>query len=178
MLIRLLVCGAMGLARLVELAHSQRNLKRLGPVAEGELSRRTFPLMVALHTAVIAGTALRGKQPRPLWLAGLIGLQPLRLWILLTLGHGWSARGAVAEQVTVATNGPYRYIRHPNYAVVLGELVFLPLAFGLRRLACLGLIANAALITIRIRDEERLLMAKPGYEEHFGRKRRLLPYLL
>jgi methyltransferase len=175
MLTRLFVCGAMGLARLVELVYSKRNLAEKQSVEEGELSRRTFPLMVLLHTVVIAGTALRGGRPRRFWLAGLVLLQPLRAWVLMTLGHSWSARGAVAEEVTIATNGPYRYIRHPNYAVVLGELVLLPLAFGLRRLAFAGFVANAALLTLRIRDEETLLLAKPGYEAHFGDKRRLIP---
>jgi methyltransferase len=178
MLIRILVCGFMALARLLELVHSQRNLAAQGPVAEGELSRRSFPLIVALHTGVIVATALRGGRVRTGWLLALAALQPLRVWVLITLGHRWSARGAVAEQLSVATDGPYRYIRHPNYAVVLGELVFLPLAFGLKRVSIVGLIANSALLTIRIRDEERLLLQRPGYEEHFGDKPRLLPGIL
>ena len=134
--------------------------------------------MVALHTTVIAGTFLAGGRPRPLWLAGLALLQPLRVWVLVTLGVRWSARGAVATELTVATDGPYAYVRHPNYTVVLAELVFLPLAFGLKRLAVLGFVVNAALLAIRIRDEERLLMRRPGYREHFGDKRRLIPGLI
>src|SRR4051794_10888505 len=63
MVIRLAVCGSMALARLLELVHSRRNLAAQGSVHEGELSKRTFPLMVALHTAVIAGTFLRGGSP-------------------------------------------------------------------------------------------------------------------
>jgi methyltransferase len=178
MLIRTLVCGYMAAARLVELAYSRRNLAKHEAVQEGDWSRRTFPLIVALHTAVIAGTFLAGGRPRPGWLTGLGVLQPLRFWVLLTLGRRWSARGAVARDATVVTGGPYRFIRHPNYAVVLGELVALPLAFGLKRLALLGFVTNVALLSLRIRDEERLLLRLPGYREHFGRKRRLLPGVL
>jgi methyltransferase len=178
MLIRAIVCGAMGLARLVELVHSRRNLENQGPVEEGEGSRRTFPIMVALHTTVIAGTFLAGGRPRPLWLTSLALLQPLRLWVLVTLGGRWSARGTVATELTVATEGPYAYLRHPNYAVVLGELVFLPLAFGLKRLALLGFAVNAALLAVRIHDEESLLVRQPGYREHFADKKRLIPGLI
>jgi methyltransferase len=178
MLIRALVCGAMGLARLVELAHSQRNLTKQGAVEEGAASRRTFPIMVALHTTVIAGTFLAGGRPRPVWLTALALVQPLRLWVLVTLGGRWSARGAVATGLSVATDGPYAHVRHPNYAVVLAELLLLPLAFGLQRLAIVGFAVNAALLAVRIRDEERLLMRRPGYREHFGDKRRLIPGLI
>jgi methyltransferase len=175
MLIRLVVCGSMALARVLELIHSRRNLAAQGSVEEEELSKRTFPLIAILHTAVIAATLLRGCRLRPAWLVALVALQPVRLWVLITLGRRWSARGAVAEQLAVATDGPYRFIRHPNYAVVLGELVLLPLAFGLRRVSVVGFIANSLLLAIRIRDEEKLLPRRRGYVEHFGRKRRLVP---
>jgi methyltransferase len=178
MLIRFLVCGGMTAARLLELAHSRRNLAEQVDVEEGAWSQRTFPLMVALHAAVIGGTLASGGRPRTGWLAGLLLLQPLRIWILITLGRRWSARGAVARNVAVVTSGPYRYVRHPNYAVVLGELLCLPLAFGLRGLAFLGLVANAALLAVRISDEERLLMRQPGYANHFRDKRRLVPGLI
>jgi methyltransferase len=178
MLIRFLVCGAMAGARLLELVHSQRNLAAQADLEEGEWSRRTFPLMVGLHTAVIGGTLLVGGRPRTGWLVGLALLQPLRIWILVTLGRRWSARGAVAKHMTVATNGPYGYVRHPNYTVVLGELICLPLAFRLTRLAAIGLVCNGALIALRIRDEEQLLEVQPGYAEHFRQKRRLVPGLI
>ena len=71
MLIRALVCGAMGLARLLELVHSQRNLAAQGSVEEGEASRSTFPIMVALHTTVIAGTFLAGGPSPASWLTAL-----------------------------------------------------------------------------------------------------------
>lgn len=168
----------MALARMLELVHSRRNLAAQGPVEEGNLSQRTFPLIVALHTFVIGATLFRGSSAKPGLLAALAALQPLRVWILMTLGRRWSARGAVAVELTVATNGPYRFIRHPNYAVVLAELVLLPLAFGLTRLSIVGFIANSLLLAIRIRDEEKVLMKRPGYREHFRLKRRLIPGLL
>ena len=178
MLIRGLVCGGMALARLVELAYSRRNLARLGPAEEGVASQRSFPLIIGVHTAVIGGTFLLGKKPCRVWLMCLALLQVLRAWVVLSMGQSWSARGAVSEQTHLVTRGPYRYLRHPNYAVVIAELAVLPLAFGTKRVAVAGTFVNTALLAVRIRDEERLLFRLPGYREHFGPKRRLIPGLL
>lgn len=165
----------MAMARLLELACSRRNLARFEQVEEGAWSRRTFPIVAGVHSAVIGGTFVAGSKPRPRWLACLGLLQVLRVWVLVSLGERWSARGAVPVHGQVVSNGPYRYLRHPNYAVVLAELAVLPMAFGLRQLAIVGTMANAAVLAVRIRDEERLLFRLPGYKQHFGRKRRLIP---
>ena len=175
MLIRLLVCGGMGAARLVELAYSRRNLRHAGETTEGSASRATFPLIVLVHAAAILGTALWGGKARLPWLSVLLAVQPLRLWVLLTLRDRWNARGSVAAGLRIATDGPYAHVRHPNYAVVIVELLSLPMAFGLSRLALATTLTNALLLALRIRDEERLLAQLPGYLDHFRDKPRLLP---
>jgi methyltransferase len=131
--------------------------------------------MVLLHTSVIVGTVIYGKRPRWPLVAAFLALQPLRLWVLRTLGRRWNARGVVPSAMHVVAAGPYAHVRHPNYAVVAGELFSLPAAFGLRRLALGATVANAALLALRIRDEEALLMAVDGYREHFEDKARFLP---
>lgn len=176
MLIRLLACAGMGAARLAELAYSRHNVRSRGRATEGTWTRRTFPLIVAVHAAVILGTALRGRhEPRRGWLAALVAVQPLRAWVLLTLGSRWNARAAVPEEMTVETSGPYAFVRHPNYTVVAVELLSLPMAFGLPRLALAASLANAALLACRIPEEEAALMRLPGYREHFGVRARFLP---
>ncbi|HKS92100.1 MAG TPA: isoprenylcysteine carboxylmethyltransferase family protein [Tepidiformaceae bacterium] len=142
---------------------------------EGELSRRTFPAMVALHCSVIGATALWGGRTRWRWLAVLAAAQPVRAWVLTTLGPRWNARAAVSPTMEVETRGPYAHIRHPNYAVVFVELLALPLAFGLRRLAWGAAVAHAVILTVRVRDEEALLAEMPGYDEHFRTKKRFVP---
>src|SRR5207237_10627115 len=123
MIFRLLICAAMAGARLGELAWSRRNIATHHESREGDLSRVTFPLIVALHASVISITALKGaRRPHVLLVAGLLLLQPLRLWSLLSLGNRWNARGAVPESLSVVTTGPYRYVRHPNYSVLIGNL--------------------------------------------------------
>jgi methyltransferase len=175
MLTRLLVCSAMGLARLAELRLSRSNLSESDDAREGGWSRRSYPVMVALHATTIAGTAVVGGRTRPGWLGVLFAMQPLRVWTLLTLRSRWNTRGAVSSSTVVETGGPYAFVRHPNYLVVFIELLALPLAFGLRRLALGVAVVHIAVLALRIRDEERLLEALPGYRAHFGDKARFIP---
>lgn len=165
----------MGAARLLEIQLSNRNIDDNHRPQETKRNQSVYPLIVALHAVVIAGTTIfGGKLSRP-WLFILLAVQPVRAWVLVTLGKRWNTRGAVSAQTRVETAGPYAYVRHPNYAVILTELLALPMAFGARKLALASTVANAALLTVRIREEEALLMELPGYEEHFAGKKRLIP---
>jgi methyltransferase len=92
MLIRCAICAYMAVARLIELTFSHANIASSGKTAEGTLSRRTYPLIVAVHAFVIGGTLLSGGRPRNCWLAALVMVQPLRYWVLLSLGRRWNAR--------------------------------------------------------------------------------------
>jgi methyltransferase len=169
----------MAVARLVELRYSGRNIRSQSQASEGETSRRSYPLILLLHTLVIGGTLLRGSpRPRWGWLLLLLAVQPLRLWVLATLGARWNARGVVPQAMDVCTEGPYAFVRHPNYSVVAIELASLPAAFGLGRFAVAASLVNAALLTLRVRDEEALLLQLPGYREHFATKPRFLPFLI
>lgn len=173
-----MTCAFMAAARLAELGWSRRNITSSNPPEEGRWSHATFPLILAVHTMDIGGTLLFGdRRARKRWLLPLLLVQPLRLWTLASLGRRWNARGAVAADMEVETGGPYAYIRHPNYAVVIVELFCLPAAFGLKRLALLLSAANALLLAGRIRDEEALLRKLPGYREHFERLPRFIPGL-
>ncbi len=166
----------MGAARLAELAWSRRNTDTSGPTTEGEWSRTTYPLIIVLHTAVIGGTFLFGRgRPRWPWLATLLAVQPVRIWVLATLGRRWNTRAAVPDEVEIETGGPYAFVRHPNYAVVAVELLALPLTFGVRWLAVAGTVANVVLLAPRIREEEEALMRDPDYRRIVGRRKRFIP---
>ena len=54
------------------------------------------------------------------WLAVFLVLQLLRAWVLLTLGRRWTTRIIVLPGAPLVANGPYRYVSHPNYLVVVG----------------------------------------------------------
>ena len=77
--------------------------------------------------------------------------------MLVTLGERWTTRVIVLPGETLVRRGPYRLIPHPNYAVVAGEIVVLPLALGLLVFGLVFGVLNAAVLCLRIRAEERAL---------------------
>jgi methyltransferase len=88
-----------------------------------------------------------------------IALQGLRLWVMWTLGARWTTRIIILPGEPLVAAGPYRFLPHPNYAVVAGEIAILPLVLGLPWLAALFTVLNAAVLFIRIRAENRALAA-------------------
>jgi methyltransferase len=115
MLTRFLVCGGMAAARLTELRLSRANMRDSGPSTEGDMSRKTYPFIVAVHAIAIAGTLLFGRRrPEWMWVAALLAVQPVRAWVLATLGERWNTSAAVPDDMIVETGGPYAYVRHPN----------------------------------------------------------------
>jgi methyltransferase len=91
------------------------------------------------------------------WLALFILLELGRLWVLTTLGRRWTTRIVVLPDAQLVRRGPYRFVNHPNYWVVVGEIAVLPLVFGLWQVALLFTSLNAAVLTIRIREENEAL---------------------
>jgi len=88
-----------------------------------------------------------------------VALQGARVWILATLGQRWTTRIIVLPGEKLVATGPYRYLSHPNYAVVAGEIAVLPLALHLAAVAVVFTVLNAVVLAIRIRSETRALAA-------------------
>jgi len=157
--LNLAILGLVTLERLVELWLANRNTQRL--LAEGarEHAPEHYPLIVALHALWLASLWwLAGSRPIDgFWLGVFILIQIGRLWVLTTLGRRWTTRIVVLPSAPLVRRGPYRWLNHPNYAVVVAEIALLPLVFGLWRLALLFSALNAALLWVRIREENRAL---------------------
>jgi methyltransferase len=119
--------------RLGELALARRNTRRLLAKGAVESGAGHYPFIVAVHAAWLAGLwwLASGGGVNLFWLAVYGVLQALRVWILLTLGGRWTARIIVLPAAPLVRRGPYRFMAHPNYAVVAGEIAVLPLVFGL-----------------------------------------------
>jgi methyltransferase len=92
-----------------------------------------------------------------LWLALFFVVELGRLWVLASLGERWTTRIIVLPDAPLVRRGPYRFIDHPNYLVVVAEILVLPLVFGLWRTALVFSLLNAAVLVIRIRQENRAL---------------------
>jgi methyltransferase len=126
-----------------------------------EAAPRHYPLMVAVHAAWLISLWVFGHD-RPINILALIvylALQGLRLWVMRTLGPRWTTRIIVLPGERLVSAGPYRFLPHPNYAVVAGEIAMLPFALGLPLVAVIFSILNSAVLAIRIRAENRALDA-------------------
>jgi methyltransferase len=147
------------LQRLGELVLSNYNTRRLLARGAIEVGASHYPLVVSVHAAWLIALWIwsRDQDVILLALAGFIVLQGLRLWILATLGPRWTTRIIVLRDEPLVASGPYRYVAHPNYAVVVGEIALLPLALHLPLLALIFTSLNAAVLAIRIRIEARAL---------------------
>jgi len=158
-IVLLLVAGQ----RLAELAYARRNTRRL--LAEGafESGAGHYPLLVGLHVLWLVSLAVFvPREQAPNWpLLGLfLVLQGLRLWVLVSLGRYWTTRVITLPGAPLVRRGPYRFVRHPNYLVVAAEIAVLPLAFGAWQIALVFSLANAAVLALRIRCEERALKGR------------------
>jgi methyltransferase len=150
------------LQRLSELAIARRNTARLLAGGAHEVGARHYPVMVAMHTAWLAVLWVTvGDRNVSMPLLVLFGLlQLMRIWVLATLGPRWTTRIIVTPDATLVAKGPFRFLRHPNYAVVTAEIAVLPLAFGLIGVAALFTVLNAAMLYVRIGAENRALYAR------------------
>jgi methyltransferase len=154
-----LILALVTLQRIGELWLSNRNTKRLLACGAQEVGARHYPLIVAVHVLWLA--ALWWFAPERavdgFWLAVFVLLQLARIWVLATLGSRWTTRIIILPGAPLVRAGPYRWVDHPNYMIVIGEIAALPLTFGLWAVALIFSLLNAAVIVIRIREENRAL---------------------
>jgi methyltransferase len=155
MILPVAILGLVTAQRLGELAIARRNTARLLAAGGVEHGRAHYRLIVALHAAWLLGLwVLAWDRPVGLgWLAAYGVLEGLRAWVLLSLGSRWTTRIIAVPGETLVRRGPYRFVSHPNYLVVAGEIAVLPLVFGLPAYAAVFSLANAAVLWIRIRAE-------------------------
>ena len=147
------------LQRVVELPLAQANTKRLLAAGGHEVGAGHYPLIVALHAAwLITLWWLAPGRPIDIpFLLLFLLIEAGRVWVLRTLGPRWTTRIIIVPGEALVASGPYRFVRHPNYLVVIGEIAVLPLVFGLWDIAILFSLLNAAILTVRIRAENRAL---------------------
>jgi methyltransferase len=146
--------------RLAELWWAKQNEARLIALGGIEYGRSHLPLMILFHAAWMAGLWLLAydRPVEPVFLALFVVLQLARFWVLATLGRRWTIRIVVVPGERLVARGPYRFFRHPNYAVVTGEIAVVPLALGLPAYALIFSVLNAGMLAIRITAENAALL--------------------
>jgi methyltransferase len=151
--------------RLAELVISNRNAA--WSLAQGgrETGQRHYKVMVLLHSGLLVGMLVEAWVRRPEVTALLAGSmllltlasQALRWWCIGTLGRRWNTRVIVVPDLPLVRSGPYRFLSHPNYVAVVVEGVALPLVHAAWVTAAVFTVANAALLSVRLRVENAAL---------------------
>jgi methyltransferase len=147
----------------LEELHSARNTRRLLASGAREAGRDYYPVVATTHLAWIAAMAFLIPPDAPVigWLIALfLALQVARYWIICWLGRYWTHRIITLENAPVVRTGPYRFIRHPNYAVTMAETLILPAAFGAFALALIMTAVWGAVLRYKIYLEDQALAAR------------------
>jgi len=155
-----LILVIVAVLRLIELIHSYRNAKRLLENGGVEYGRKHYPLLVLIHLSWLISIWLvvpPDTDPSIGLLSVFITLQICRFWVIASLGPYWTTRVISSNKFPIIVNGPYRFMKHPNYLVVCGEIAVLPLVFGAVEIATIFSILNAAVLIWRIKIEENAL---------------------
>lgn len=156
---------AVAAERVAELVVARRNAAWTLARAGVEHGRGHYPVMVALHTALLVGCLVevaigdRPFVPALGWsMLGVVVLaQALRWWCILTLGPYWNTRVIVVPGARLVRAGPYRFARHPNYVAVVAEIAALPLVHSAWLTALVLTVSNAMLMGVRVRCENTAL---------------------
>jgi methyltransferase len=179
----LVLIGATYAERFLELLVSGRNARRMLSEGAVELGPGHYRVMVVFHALFPAACALEVvalRRPFPAllgWIAfgAVVTAQALRWWSIRTLAGRWTTRVIVLSDMPPVTGGPYRWIRHPNYLAVIAEIAALPLVHGAWLAALAGSAVNAAILSVRIRAEERALGV--AWQAAFAHRPRFLPWV-
>lgn len=181
----LTLLAAVAVLRVVEVRVSRAHQRRMIARGATRVGDQHFGLMVSVHIAVLAGAAIEVLLlKRPFYLALAVPMFALflaanlvRLWVIRTLGDHWSVQVMDSTRLGVVTDGPFRYVRHPNYAAVFVEMIALPLIHTAWITAVVGTCAHVWALRKRLEAEEPPLLANPEYRSAMATKPRFVPGL-
>jgi methyltransferase len=148
------------LQRGCEELYSARNTRALLAAGAQEIGDDYYPVVAATHLAWIASLFFLVSPEAPiLWpvMVYYLGLQFARYWVIANLGRYWTHRIITLETAPVVVCGPYRYLRHPNYALTIIETFVLPLAFGALALAVIMTALWWTVLAYKIKLEDQPL---------------------
>src|SRR5258705_10872371 len=162
---------AVGLLRIFELRVSRRHQQQMIASGASKVHEPHFRWIVFLHTAVLIGAALEViflRRPFiPILAAVMLALflagNAVRLWVVRTMGKHWNVQVMNSMGLGVVTGGPFRFVRHPNYAAVFVEMFSLPLIHTACITALLGGVSFVAAISHVSAWDDICLFANPTF---------------
>lgn len=159
MTLNLVILALVTMERLFELWLARRNTRHLVRKGAREHAAGHYPLIVGVHALWLASLwwLAPTREVHAFWLSIFLLLELARVWVLVSLGRRWTTRIIILPDVPLVQRGPYRFVNHPNYWVVIGEIAVLPLVFGLWLTAGVFTFLNGMILLVRIREENRAL---------------------
>ena len=161
----LILCIVVSVFLVMEAWRARRNermqLAQGGLEAPGDVYSAMRLAYPAAFAVMIGEGAWRGGAS-PYVGAGLVLFalsKALKWWAIVALGRQWTFRVIVVPGMAVVENGPYRFLRHPNYVAVAGELVAVAMMAGASVSGPIATVVFLALVARRIVIENRALDA-------------------
>jgi methyltransferase len=146
--------------RLLELVVAKRNEAWARSQGAEEFGKAHYPFIVALHTlfiiSMIAEYFYLGGESSIVMMVIFLLLISLKIWTIGSLGKYWNTKILRIPNSIFIKKGPYKLFKHPNYFIVICEIIVIPLVFHLYATAIVFTLLNAVMLTVRIREEERV----------------------
>jgi len=176
---------AVAALRIFELRISKRHQQRMTSRGAAKVKDPYFRWMAMFHTLVLIGAAgevvFLNRPFRPALAAPMFVLflaaNVVRWWVIRTLGEHWNVQVVDSTKLGFVASGPFRYVRHPNYAAVFVEMIALPLIHTAWITALVGAFAHIIVLSLRLSVEDPVLLSNPDYAATMGSKPRFLPGL-
>lgn len=160
--------------RIAELFIARRNEKWILANGGTEVGQEHYKLIVSVHVffflSLLFEVLYFEKELSPFFpvlFSLFIVTQLGRLWALSSLGKFWNTKIMILPNHEIVSKGPYKFIKHPNYLIVILEIMLLPLMFEAYVTACVCSILNLIVLSIRIPIEERALQEFTNYGVQF-----------
>lgn len=169
--------------RMVELGIARRNEQWILSQGAMEYGKEHYKYMVSMHIAFLASFLLEvvifDRTLSPFW-PGILTLffltQFLRIWAIQSLGKYWNTKVLILPDASIVKTGPYKFLRHPNYTIVVLEIILIPLMFNAYFTAIVFTVLNAWMLSVRIPLEERALSEMTtNYATYMEERKRFSP---
>ena len=150
------------LLRIVELIVSRRNEVWLLQQGAVEYGQKHYPYIVALHVLFIISLIIEysTKQTSSFSLFFLVLyflLMAFKMLVIMSLGKFWNTKIYHISGFPLMKRGVYKYVKHPNYLIVIAEIAIIPLVFHLYFTAITFTVLNAIILSVRVKEENKVL---------------------
>lgn len=150
------------LLRIVELIIARSNEKWMRRNGAVEYGQAHYPFIILLHTLFFFSLIAEYNFSStvhfyPILVVVYLILAALKFWVIGSLGKFWNTKILRIPAAILINKGPYKYVKHPNYMIVVAELIVIPMCFQLVYTAVIFTFLNAIMLYVRIKEENRVL---------------------